>query len=672
MSRDVEEIYTRAIAKFADRSWYHKLARWYLRTRQSGALEKISRDAIGVFSGSELEHYFADVVQGHPDAALYLQLNLFAHDRFPEDLVFVHNLLSAYAKPETRDDAAAEKLLRQYWFYDPQLRSTLFERLSRQGRLTQELAAVRSGNDFATNPGALQFAMEAEAWLSHFEAAAPAARSLAAAFPGRRDFTAKASSLYRSLAAYDPRDTEIAVTLAGYGQRANPRDAALLANMGDIYADRELFARARTYWERMPGAQPGKPEAYLDTATVYWDYYRYDDALRWIAAARKRFNDPALYAYQAGAIYEGKRDSAAAVREYIAGALAGEHAAANRAAPIAQPSVHARPGGPRHAVRCRGAPHAGGGSRAHFGAGGTAAPAGSGNAAANPRGGRRHLRGTHHASGARAPPGLRPYRGTGRRTPGSHRQRPGRQDAADARTSPPAGIEEGYRGSGARGRHAVSRPSADPRRDSRSSRFSRAQSPARSRDRTAARCGRPRTHRSRRPVHAGGRADRDGGRPDRSRPYFARPSARGRSRARRISHGDGGHLSPRQRRSRLPRFSTRDHPAAEAVAAHSGAARRTDCRRAPQPGAGAGPSQRRCRRGGPIHRSAQQLSRRRGARQRGRRVRDGAWRGGAAGGVLSQDRDRSAARLSLARRARPHRNRHRRLRRGDRGLRTRR
>ncbi len=330
MSRDVEDIYTRAIAKFADRSWYHKLARWYLRTRQASALEKISRDAVGVFSGSELEHYFTDVVQGHPDAALYLQLNLFAHDRFPEDLVFVHNLLSAYAKPETRDDAAAEKLLRQYWFYDPQLRSTLFERLSRQGRLTQELTAVRSGSDFATNPGALQFAMEAEAWLSHFEAAAPAARSLAAAFPGRRDLTAKASSLYRSLAAYDPRDTEIAVTLAGYGQRDNPRDVALLANMGDIYADRELFARARTYWERMPGAEPGKPEAYLDTATVYWDYYRYDDAVRWISAARRRFNNPALYAYQAGAIYEGKRDSAAAVREYIAGALNGEHAAANR------------------------------------------------------------------------------------------------------------------------------------------------------------------------------------------------------------------------------------------------------------------------------------------------------------------------------------------------------
>ena len=80
----------------------------------------------------------------------------------------------------------------------------------------------------------------------------------------------------------------------------------------------------------MPAAQPDNPEAYLDTATVYWDYYRYNDALRWIDAARKKFDDPALFAYQAGAIYEGKRDDRSAVREYTAGALNGETAADDR------------------------------------------------------------------------------------------------------------------------------------------------------------------------------------------------------------------------------------------------------------------------------------------------------------------------------------------------------
>ena len=167
-----------------------KLARWYLRRKEFGDVEKISRDAIAVFSGSELEGYFNDVVsQLHPDAVLYRQLNLYAHERFPEDLAFVHNLLNAYARIETYDAAAADRLLRQYWFYDASLRSRLFEKLSARGRLYPELAAIRAANPgivgakvdqaLAANPAAVQFSTEAEIWLSHFEAAAPAARALA-------------------------------------------------------------------------------------------------------------------------------------------------------------------------------------------------------------------------------------------------------------------------------------------------------------------------------------------------------------------------------------------------------------------------------------------------------------------------------------------------------------
>ena len=341
MARDVEDVYAKAIAKFADRSWYHKLARWYLRKKQYTALDKISRDAIAAFSGTELEEYFSEVVsEAHPNAALYRQLNVYAHERFPEDMVFVHNLLDAYGRQETRDAAAADRLLRQYWFYDPELRSAFLGQLSQQSRLYPELAEIRAANPgivngqfdqaLASNPAAIQFAVEAEAWLCHFEAAAPAARALAAAYPGRGEFTTKASSLYRSLAAYDTRNTEVAVTLAAYEQTANPRDQSILARMGDILADRELFSRARAFWDRMPAGQPGKQEGYLDAATVYWDYYRFSDALRWIAAARRRFKDPSLFAYQAGAIYEGRRDYGSAVREYLAGALDGDGSSNNR------------------------------------------------------------------------------------------------------------------------------------------------------------------------------------------------------------------------------------------------------------------------------------------------------------------------------------------------------
>jgi predicted Zn-dependent protease len=341
MSRDIEDTYRRAIAKFPDRSWYHKLARWYLRTQQSAALEKITREAVSVFSGSELETYFGDIVaQTNQDAVLYRQLNLYAHERFPEDLVFVRNLLSVYWRKETYDEAATERLLRQYWFYDPQLRSLLFSRLSQRGRLYPELAEIRKNNPeivtgkfdqaVTANPGAVQFAVEAEAWLCHFEAAAPGARALAAAYPGSQELTAKAAGLYRSLAAYFPADTEIAAGLVELEYKANPRNANTLAWLGDIFADREMYARARPYWEKMPGVEAGKPEAYLETATVYWDYYLYNDAFRWIAAARTKFKNPSLFAYQAGAIYEGQRDFRRAAHEYLEGAMDGAEQARQR------------------------------------------------------------------------------------------------------------------------------------------------------------------------------------------------------------------------------------------------------------------------------------------------------------------------------------------------------
>ncbi|HWB83525.1 MAG TPA: hypothetical protein VG675_05265 [Bryobacteraceae bacterium] len=340
-ARDVEDVYNKAIAKFADRSWYNRLARWYLRRKETSALETTTQRVIAVFSGTDLEAYFREIVsQTHPDAALYRQLNLYAHERFPEDLVFVYNLLDAYSRRETYDAAAADRLLRQYWFYDSTLRPQYFARLSQQGRLIPALSEVRAANPaiasgqfgqaVTANPAAVQFDAEAEAWLSHFETAAPAARALATVYPGIRDLTSQASSLYRSLAAYYKQDTNVAITLAGYERRANPRDENVLARMGDIVADRELFSRARTFWDRIPATQPGNREAYLNTATVYWDYYLYNDALRWIATARRKFGEPALFAYQAGAIYEGKRDDRGAIREYVAGALDGEDSARSR------------------------------------------------------------------------------------------------------------------------------------------------------------------------------------------------------------------------------------------------------------------------------------------------------------------------------------------------------
>ncbi len=318
-----EEIYRRALGRFPDKSWYDKLARFYLRYKRNAEFEQLTREAVAKFQGGELEQYFNHVVGGSP--GLYLRLNLYANQRFPHNPTFVRNLLGAYQNAVTRDPAAWEALLRQHWFEDAGLRNRLFELLSSSGRLEPELSALRqSAPDAASwekNPAAADFLAYANLWRSHFEESAPVLMSLAAQYPAEAEIGHAASSVYRSLAYFEPADTAIAAKIEDNLLQASPGDTEIMARIGDIYADRDQFTQAAPYWERIPKAAPGQPGGYLEAATIYWDYFDFDNALRLLSKGRERLSNASLYSYEAGAIYENQRDYPHAVDEYVKGAL---------------------------------------------------------------------------------------------------------------------------------------------------------------------------------------------------------------------------------------------------------------------------------------------------------------------------------------------------------------
>ena len=331
MGAEIEQVYRRAMAQFSDPSWSHKLARWYLRQKQTAQFDQLTQEVVKVFSGTELESYLKDASTGQTLApVLYRQVNLYAHQRFPHDLMFVRNLLTAYSQRATADAAASEALLRKYWFYANDLRDRFFELLSRTGRLNAELAAMKSATP--ANPGTQQFVAEAGAWRSHFEEAAPVMQALAADYPADADLGGRAASLYRSLATYDAagdvKNTRVAAGVEQNLTRATPRDSAALTKLGEIYADREMFSRAKPAWDRIAQIRPGEPNGYLEAATIFWDYYRYEDALRLLGEGRRKLENPALFAYEAGAIYENQRDYRRAIAEYAKGALAADNSQA--------------------------------------------------------------------------------------------------------------------------------------------------------------------------------------------------------------------------------------------------------------------------------------------------------------------------------------------------------
>src|SRR5208337_558697 len=136
-----EEVYRRAIARFPDRSWYHKLARYYLRYQKGVEFEKLTQEAVKQFDGSDLQNYFQSVGGGTPQ--MYLRLNQYANTRFPHNPYFVRNLLRAYHTIPTFNEVAWEALLRQHWFEEAGLRNEYFEFLSASGKLEAELSTLR-------------------------------------------------------------------------------------------------------------------------------------------------------------------------------------------------------------------------------------------------------------------------------------------------------------------------------------------------------------------------------------------------------------------------------------------------------------------------------------------------------------------------------------------------
>ncbi|MFZ0908835.1 MAG: tetratricopeptide repeat protein [Candidatus Acidiferrales bacterium] len=346
LGTEQEEIYRRAIARFPDRSWYHKLARYYLRYKKNAEFETLTEQAVKEFDGSDLQNYFQSVVGGTPQ--MYLRLNQYANARFPHNPYFVRNLLSAYRNRSSWDQAAWEALLRQHWFEEADLRNEFFEHLSSSGKLEAELSAIEQGSpsrekgtwsEFVhNNPAAGEYFAQANLWRSHYEESAPAFEALANEYPADAETGNTASSVFRSLAYFDPVKTGVAVKIEENLLAANPGNTEILARIGDIYSDRELFSKAAPYWERIPKVAPGEAGRYLEAASIYWDYYDFDNALRVIGEGRKKLRDENLYGYEVGAIYEGQRDYPHAIHEYANAALEadGDSPALNRLLELAR------------------------------------------------------------------------------------------------------------------------------------------------------------------------------------------------------------------------------------------------------------------------------------------------------------------------------------------------
>ena len=343
MTEEQLRVYQETLKKFPTTMWRDRLARWFLRHGRSQDFEKLSRDVISRLNDEEAESYLRKFVDSGGnanapafDANLYRTLYVLAHERFPHNLSFVKGLMRFYS--ERKEWSQWRALVAEYYFESREIRDQFLSHLASRGELRVYFdrareAGHKKSSDVTTLLPYKLFHADAAVWLSNYEEAISAYRELNQLYPNTPEFSERLISFTRSFGQHDRGLLKESGDAARALADAVPVSADYRTRAGEIQAELGDYGQARTEWEKLIPLGRGEPETYLDTATLYWDYFQYDDALRTIKALRSQTNDETRYAFQAGVILEGKHQLREALTEYIK-ALASDDHESERAADI--------------------------------------------------------------------------------------------------------------------------------------------------------------------------------------------------------------------------------------------------------------------------------------------------------------------------------------------------
>lgn len=311
-------VYQDAIRRFPSNLWTDRLARWYLRHGRKQEFEQYAREVIERLDDAQAEDFirsFADAGASATatafDANLYQSLHSIALRRFPHNLRFVDGLLKFHANRKQWD--AWRSLMAEYYFESKAFRDQYLQQLASEGRLREQAAIARERDSAAYR----LFRADAAIWLANYEEAVGDYRELCRRYPNRPDFAERLVALTRSFGQKDAASLEEAARAQQALADQHPSVEAYRTVAGELQAELGDYRRAAAQWEQILKLGAGEKEVYLNAATVYWDYFQYDDALRVIRALRKQKRDESLYAFQVAAILEAKHRMGEAVAEYV-------------------------------------------------------------------------------------------------------------------------------------------------------------------------------------------------------------------------------------------------------------------------------------------------------------------------------------------------------------------
>ena len=311
-------VYQDAYKRFPGNVWTDRLTRWYLRRERRQEFARLSEEVLQRLNEQELHAYLTKFSgNGERQAAsefdrnLYLSFYTLAHQRFPHNQSFVQGLLNYYANHKQWDNW--RRLLAEYYFAAKAIREQFLRELASQGKLREALQTAQTKDGL---PYRL-FRADAAAWLSQYEDAVAAYRELNRLYPNTPEFAERLISFTRSFGQKElPALQEAAQTQQALAD-ALPASDVYRTTAGELQAELGDYRRAAVHWEQLLKLGAGDAEVYLNTATVYWDYFQYEDALRVLRALRRQKGDAALHAFQIAALLETQHKRAEALAEYV-------------------------------------------------------------------------------------------------------------------------------------------------------------------------------------------------------------------------------------------------------------------------------------------------------------------------------------------------------------------
>ena len=318
------EVYQKALQNFQNRTWKDRFARWLIRHQRREDFDNFSRSIVSNFDDAETQEFLGQFIDGKEngdakslDSQMFFALYSLAHRRFPHNIAFVKGLLRYYR--QNKMETAWRKLLAEYYFESAEIRREFLADAAKRGELRGLLknsADLSGKTEIEALPYKL-FRADASLWTSDFENSAEFYRELNELYPNDAELAENFLAVSRSLGQTNRRFLLEAADFSGQQADNFPSDETFRVRAGEIQAEIGNYQNARFHWQKIIEQGAGESESYLNTATVFWDYFQFDDALQTIKSLREKAKDENLYAFQAGAILEAKNERRAAVSEYL-------------------------------------------------------------------------------------------------------------------------------------------------------------------------------------------------------------------------------------------------------------------------------------------------------------------------------------------------------------------